>query len=637
MGSSPQQHRVVTGLFYGRMCSSSWTASTGAYKLKSRDRSPDPDLNYSWAGTWLTSLVVTALALGALEIATASCEGHSETMPIMVKATSTTLSTVNSPVMERTSAQIRSLLIMAGDVETNPGPAHQSSDDNLIAGLADLVGQAPASMRDVLCVWSPQKPCNVIAAELGNRKYTVAVLQPVLAWLLNKDVNDPVVKSLKKAELAQEIIYAIERLLPDTCGECKHEYAVSRLDNPGLKCKGCGQGFHQPCLERLLDGKSALPSLPGSLYWLCGSCTPCYELVTTLGHGGRSKPTRGRLAPNSVEKNREPGHSVHVGVQTAEQGVQAAQIPRSPTFPPATVRSGLPFLWAGVTDTSLPVTVNSPPIPPPLPAATVRSGLPYLWAGQALKAPVECQQYLNGDCPHGISGKVNGVCSGAHKKRCIKYMKWGNSDEKGCSGNNCDKAHPVLCPRSLQLKCLTKDCPYKYHTSKCVRQEPASLDGGPHVRHVGATLNRGVSHIIHPCNYPQQHTLPAGKGDSVGGVDQQVPAPSQAPNSGLPSLTQPIWGGQGVSSVQLGHLSHPPPGYTRSGRRVSPYNSEGLSAQQSFQEMTVQHMLEAYIRNIQQELASQREIVRLVQQQLNQQLPPHPVRGALAQGARVSF
>ena len=50
------------------------------------------------------------------------------------------------------------LLILAGDVESNPGPDSQSVDENLIAGLADLVGQAPENMRDVLCVWSPNKP-----------------------------------------------------------------------------------------------------------------------------------------------------------------------------------------------------------------------------------------------------------------------------------------------------------------------------------------------------------------------------------------------------------------------------------------------------------------------------------------------
>ena len=136
-------------------------------------------------------------------------------------------------------------------------------------GLADLVGQAPPAMRDILCVWSPDKPANVIATELNSKQYTVAVLQPALAWLLNTDVTDPIVKDLKKkADIVQAVILGIERLLPDTCSECLESYAVRRDSPPGLECKGCGQGFHQPCLEKITGGSPTLPQLPGSLYWL---------------------------------------------------------------------------------------------------------------------------------------------------------------------------------------------------------------------------------------------------------------------------------------------------------------------------------------------------------------------------------
>ena len=137
--------------------------------------------------------------------------------------------------MERTAGQVRILLMLAGDVESNPGPDAQSNEDSLIEGLAELVGQAPASMREVLCVWSPQTPTNIIAAQMGNRKFTVAVLQPVLAWLMNKDVSDPFVKSKKKAEIVQGIILGIEKLLPDTCGECSQEYVIDRLDKPAVQ------------------------------------------------------------------------------------------------------------------------------------------------------------------------------------------------------------------------------------------------------------------------------------------------------------------------------------------------------------------------------------------------------------------
>ena len=311
--------------------------------------------------------------------------------------TSTTLSAEYPTVMLRTSGQIRRLLMLAGDIESNPGPEQQAADDGLIAGLADLVGQAPAGMRDVLCVWSPQKPSNVIVSELSNRKFTLSVLQPVLAWLLNKNVSDPIIKSLKKGDIAQEIILGIERLLPDTCSECKQEYTVGRQDKPGLRCQGCGQGFHQPCLESLLGGKTTLPALPGSLYWLCGSCAPCYELVTTVGQGGRSKPGRKRLVsvlPDTSEQYLPPSEEVvqseplpptNTGAVPSGQASNDSS-PKSISAPPATVRAGLPYLWAvGSEQARLgPGTASPPPPPPPLTSLIPKADQDYHFCGLVL-------------------------------------------------------------------------------------------------------------------------------------------------------------------------------------------------------------------------------------------------------------
>ena len=43
--------------------------------------------------------------------------------------------------------------------------------------------------------------------------------------------------------------------------------------------------------------------------------------------------------------------------------------------------------------------------------------------------------------------------------------------EFGCSGTDCGKLHPTICPRSdEQLMCFEKHCPYKLHTQKCERE-----------------------------------------------------------------------------------------------------------------------------------------------------------------------
>ena len=341
--------------------------------------------------------------------------------------------------------------------------------------------------------------------------------------------------------------------------ECNQDYIVGRQETPGLKCKGCGQGFHQPCLEKSLDGKKALSSLPGSLYWLCGSCGPCYELVTTVGQGGRNKPTRKRIVT-------VPGGDTS---SDTLQHIQPVQVPNPVSAPSATVRSRLPYLWAGVAEA--PETVQAatipPPQPPPLPSAAVRSGLPFLWQEAGTS---ECQQYLLGTCPHGISGKVNGVCSGLHKKRCGKYMKWGSENDKGCSSSDCDKAHPILCPSSHQLKCVDQACTYKLHTSKCVRNVPVPTTSLP-----ADVQSRSIRKSTH---------------------DQPVVGVGQA--------------GQQHHQVQgrpwLGHqYSIPPPTYNldgQSAQNINPgvYNVKNSQLNVGFQQMTAQHLLEAQARYLEQ-------------------------------------
>ena len=51
-------------------------------------------------------------------------------------------------IIDRTAGQVRMLLMRSGNVESPPGP---EQDDMLVNGLADLVGEAPAGMRDFLC------------------------------------------------------------------------------------------------------------------------------------------------------------------------------------------------------------------------------------------------------------------------------------------------------------------------------------------------------------------------------------------------------------------------------------------------------------------------------------------------------
>ena len=55
-------------------------------------------------------------------------------------------------------------------------------------------------------------------------------------------------------------------------------------------------------------------------------------------------------------------------------------------------------------------------------------------------------------------------------------MKWGDKAPNGCKKVPCDKLHPQVCPRSLDLTCLEVNCDLKLHVKKCVRKGRASFN-----------------------------------------------------------------------------------------------------------------------------------------------------------------
>ena len=78
----------------------------------------------------------------------------------------------------------RLLLILAGDVEVNPGPV---ATEELTRGLATLLTEAPAGVKPVLGVWAPDK--GEMVTEWNSNKFTVPVLREAIAWLKNKNAE----------------------------------------------------------------------------------------------------------------------------------------------------------------------------------------------------------------------------------------------------------------------------------------------------------------------------------------------------------------------------------------------------------------------------------------------------------------
>ena len=188
MGTSAQQHRIITGLF---CCLS----------LKPRRRrGPTPaggELSHGETPPGFVLCVFLVLTYWSLSLVSEVGQGGENR--------TATSSTTTSPSPEVTLGQVQNLvgllLLLAGDVELNPGPV---SALELTEGLAKLVTAAPdGSVKDILLTWSPDKD---VKADM-NTKFKVPELKQALAWLLNCPVENARVKSIpRKAEILEHCL-----------------------------------------------------------------------------------------------------------------------------------------------------------------------------------------------------------------------------------------------------------------------------------------------------------------------------------------------------------------------------------------------------------------------------------------------
>ena len=267
-----------------------------------------------------------------------------------------------------------------------------------------------------------------------------------LAWLWKVDTNT--VKGNKDVIL-KDLLTATENLLPDRCDICEEVYVVGRGEIPSIRCSGCHQGFHEPCVVTtgLVD---VLPKLPGKMTWLCHHCKDNFELVTTLGNRGKPTIRSTKRLPPTTPPTTPPSNPLTppTPVISADEGGSD----------PATVIAADDGGSAGDVQEVHDVSSEPPPVSE---TSDPDTGV--------TKEKEVCQLYLKGECPYGISGKTNGDCLSSHPRRCAVYMRWGDKVAKGCKDESCSKLHPEMCPKSLDLKCVDKSCPHKLHTKKCIR------------------------------------------------------------------------------------------------------------------------------------------------------------------------
>ena len=159
-----------------------------------------------------------------------------------------------------------------------------------------------------------------------------------------------------------------------------------------------------------------------------------------------------------------------------------------------------------------------------------------------------------------VSHPPNDSCLFLHRKRCSVFMKWGNKGERGCEKDPCDKLHPTVCQKSLDLECLDRD------VQRCKR---------PHQQGKEVEVRR------------QTKTPSTGERQAAG---RRPPTPGRESIGGR-SVRGPRNQGAGPAVWQ-----HQP--------------------QSGFDIMTVQHMLEAYSMGLRREmLERQADLAGMVRQE----------------------
>ena len=136
MGNSAQDHRVKIGPFARRMCSSSWSPCTGSFRVKRRKKEPNIAC---WSTSWYSVPIVVMMTLVTFAmwplllpetVATSSYQFSPNLRP--------TVSSVEIGVCERTAWQMGQLLIMSGDVESNPVTPYCTPNHSLSQGFISL-------------------------------------------------------------------------------------------------------------------------------------------------------------------------------------------------------------------------------------------------------------------------------------------------------------------------------------------------------------------------------------------------------------------------------------------------------------------------------------------------------------------
>ena len=284
-----------------------------------------------------------------------------------------------------------------------------------------LIGKVKAltsvtDVKDLFDAYIPEESFERNATLLKAAKAPTLKLASELLSSMNADFPLPAreisnSKATTKEPIARDIVRFIHRCREITCLKCSNDYAPFSSTNTGslVTCHFCHTPGHLGCYtDSVLDPEAGVVFV----------CPPCL--------GSPIPPPY--VAPPAAVQTAPPA-----AVQTA-----------SP--PPAAQQSA-----------------SMPPQPNTGAARTSRDNEPTernkkMKSLSFDRSKAVCPLLLEGNCPHGISGKD---CTNYHPPWCFLFQNNGKGGARGChkADNKCLYFHPQLCQNAVkQGICLNKPC-----------------------------------------------------------------------------------------------------------------------------------------------------------------------------------
>jgi len=287
----------------------------------------------------------------------------------------------------------------------------QNDSENVKIIIGKLLDKAAISIRPVISAFDSVQARSAIIKRLDQ--FTVPLLESCAEFLGIALSDQKGFKIFAKPALMDRVYFGFRALLPAKCKECSEDYVIDHEPEvpPFFNCFRCFKGSHDCERNSLLHETLSKMNTPAGFVWLCDKCHDIVDPIEPRKH-----------------KSRHNSGTLPAGNHSSDSSNELSSI----------------AFQNALSSTQRPPSQNTP-------------------EKHAAPPNETCQNFLNWNCPHGMSGKkeVSGkCCSSIHTRVCNQFRMSGTTGRKGCKkGMNCPFFHPKICKTALDSgSCSKKDC-----------------------------------------------------------------------------------------------------------------------------------------------------------------------------------